>query len=417
MSRLKRKGFYQGLAAGIVLSAAVAAGGGAFLHSRYGIGLTQGVFGSDAVSSSDSVIDNELIQKLYTLEAYTDQNFLMDKADSQSFKDNIYKGYMNALGDPYSCYYTKEEYEQLMESTSGVYSGIGVVVTQNAETKQISVVRAFEDCPGAEAGILPEDILVEVGGMDISGMDLSTVVSYIKGEEGTRVSIRVYRPSIRDYVDLDVERRKVSVPTVESQMLDGSIGYVIVTEFDEVTADQYIEAIEQLKSDGMKGLIVDVRGNPGGLLDIVVEMLDYMLPEGKIVYTEDKYGKGDTYTSDAEHAFELPLAVLVNGNSASASEIFAGAIKDYGIGTIVGTTTFGKGIVQHIYPLQDGTAMKLTVSRYFTPGGTCIHGVGIEPDVEEELDESLRTAVSISLEEDNQLQKAISVIKEKLGEN
>ena len=272
----------------------------------------------------------------------------------------------------------------------------------------------FENSPGEEAGILPGDILTEADGKDLSDMDLSTAVSYIKGEQGTTVKLKVYRSSVHDYVEIEAQRRRVSVPTVESQMLEDSIGYVIVSEFDSVTAKQYIQAIEDLEEQGMKGLIVDVRGNPGGLLDIVVEMLDYMLPEGTIVYTEDKYGKGDTYTSDAEHYFDMPLAVLVNENSASASEIFAGAIKDYGVGTIVGTKTFGKGIVQHIYQLEDNTALKLTVSRYYTPNGTCIHGVGIEPDVEVELDENLKTAVSISTEEDNQLQEAVSVIREKL---
>jgi len=243
-------------------------------------------------------------------------------------------------------------------------------------------------------------------------MDLNTVVSYMKGQEGTTVRLKVYRSTVNDYVEMDVERRSIEVPTVESEMLEDSIGYIMITEFDSVTADQFKERIDQLKAEGMKGLIVDVRGNPGGLLDVVVDMLDYMLPEGKIVYTEDKYGRGDTFMSDAEHYFDMPLAVLVNGNSASAAEIFAGAIQDYEVGKIVGTTTFGKGIVQHIYPFNDGTAIKLTVSRYFTPNGTCIHEVGIVPDVEVELNEELRTAVSIEFDEDNQLQTAISVIKE-----
>lgn len=411
MSRRRRKGFWQGLAVGIAVSAAAVTAGGVILNSRY---KGEAVQGAAASVSADSVVDGELIEKLHTLEAYVNQNFLMEKDDQEAFRDGIYKGYMEALGDPYSCYYTEEEYEQLMESTSGTYSGIGVVVTQDAETKQISVVRVFENSPGEEAGILPGDILTEADGKDLSDMDLSTAVSYIKGEEGTTVKLKVYRSSVHDYVEIEAQRRRVSVPTVESQMLEDSIGYVIVSEFDSVTAKQYIQAIEDLEEQGMKGLIVDVRGNPGGLLDIVVEMLDYMLPEGTIVYTEDKYGKGDTYTSDAEHYFDMPLAVLVNENSASASEIFAGAIKDYGVGTIVGTKTFGKGIVQHIYQLEDNTALKLTVSRYYTPNGTCIHGVGIEPDVEVELDENLKTAVSISTEEDNQLQEAVSVIREKL---
>lgn len=419
MARKRRRGFYQGIAAGVAICAAGAAVTGTFLHNRYGLVVVQGATDEQTIPVSQGtddgqVIDSELINKLESLEKLVDQEFLMEKEDSQAFKDGIYKGYMDALGDPYSCYYTEEELAQMEESTSGVYSGIGVMVTQDAKTKQIRITKVFEGCPGAEAGLLPEDILVEAAGLDVTDMDLSTAVSYIKGEEGTYVTLKVYRSTINDYVELKVERRSIEVPTVEYEMLEDSVGYVAVSEFDSVTANQYIQAVEDLKQQGMKGLIVDIRDNPGGLLNIVVDMLDYMLPEGTIVYTEDKEGKGDTYTSDAEHYFDLPLVVLINGNSASASEIFAGAIKDYEIGTIVGTTTFGKGIVQRIYSLGDGTAVKLTVSRYFTPNGVCIHGVGIEPDVEVELDEELRTAVTISHEEDNQLQKAIEELKDQI---
>lgn len=414
----KRKGFFRGFIAGIAVSVAGVFAMGAFLYHQYGMTLAQGIPGQAIPASqkvgSQSVVDDELIAKLRVLEYYVDQAFLMEKGDKEALKAGIYKGYMEALEDPYTCYYTEEEYNQLMEATSGIYSGIGIMVSQNVQTMQISVVRVFEGCPGEEAGLLPEDILVEVAGMDITGMDLNTVVSYMKGQEGTKVKLKVYRSTINDFVEMDVERRSIEVPTVESEMLDDSIGYIMITEFDAVTSDQYKEQVNQLKAEGMKGLIVDVRGNPGGRLDIVVDMLDYMLPEGRIVYTEDKYGQGETFTSDAEHYFDMPLAVLVNGNSASAAEIFAGAIQDYGIGTIVGTTTFGKGIVQHIYPFNDGTAIKLTVSKYFTPSGTCIHEVGIIPDVEVELDEALRTAVSIAFEEDNQLQEAVSVIKQML---
>lgn len=406
----KKHGFIQGLAAGIAVTLAGTAAAG-ILYTQFGSPLQNAGAVEAAQTSSDEVVTAELIQKLQALEQLVGSEFLMETGDAQSFRDSIYKGYMDALGDPYSCYYTADELAQMEESTSGVYSGIGVVVSQEASTKQIRIVRVFENCPGAEAGLLPEDILVEAAGMDVSDMDLSAVVSYIKGEEGTKVHLKVYRSSINDYVEMDVERRSIEVPTVASQMLDDSIGYVQVSEFDSVTADQYIQAVDNLKAQGMKGMIVDIRNNPGGLLDVVVKMLDYMLPEGTIVYTEDKDGKGDTYTSDAEQSFDLPLVVLINGNSASASEIFAGAIKDYGTGTLVGTTTFGKGIVQRIYSLGDKTAVKLTVSRYYTPSGVCIHGVGIDPDVEVELDEELRTAVSVSLDEDNQFQRALREVR------
>ena len=366
-------------------------------------------------AEDDEAINDELVSKLKILEQCVDQYFLFDSADAQTFQDYIYKGFMEALDDPYSCYYTADEYQDLMESTSGSYEGIGVVVSQNAQTKIITVVRPFEGCPGAEAGMLPGDILIEVAGNDVSGIDVSTVVSWIKGEEGTTVDIRVYRESEDEYYNFTVERQKIEVPTVAYEMMEDSIGYVQVSEFDEVTSEQFIAAVEDLKAQGMEGLVIDIRDNPGGLLSCVVEMLDYMLPEGTIVYTEDKNGKGDTYTSDAEHYFDLPLAVLVNGNSASASEIFSGAIQDYETGTIVGTQTFGKGIVQSILPFNDGSAIKITVSRYFTPRGTCIHGEGITPDVEVDLDEELKTKLTISKEEDNQLQKAVEAVKQQIG--
>ncbi|MBQ8640277.1 MAG: PDZ domain-containing protein [Lachnospiraceae bacterium] len=411
-----KNGFFRGVAAGIAFSVAGILATGAFLHFYDGETSLQSAVMASSNTSEETIIDAELIGKLQALQELVDEDFLMEAEDAQAFKDGIYRGFMSALGDPYSCYYNEEELAQLQESTSGVYSGIGVIVSQDIQTGQIRITKVFEGCPGAEAGLLPEDILVEADGMDVTAMDLSTAVTYIKGEEGTFVTIKVYRSTINDYVELKVERRSIEVPTVEAEMLEDSLGYIVVSEFDSVTADQFVEAIEELKAQGMEGLIVDVRDNPGGLLDVVVEMLDYMLPEGKIVYTEDKYGKGETFTSDAEHVFDLPLVVLTNENSASASEIFAGAIKDYGTGTIVGTTTFGKGIVQRIYSLGDGTAVKLTVSRYFTPNGVCIHELGIEPDVEIELNEELRTAVTISHEEDNQLQKAIEVLNSKIEE-
>ena len=420
----KKPGFCAGMLAGVLMFGGINFVAIELVNRQYRHKLVDELYSSgDSVETSASTLEAEsqeaitddLTTKLKLLEQCADEYFLFDTPDAQTYQDNIYKGFMEALDDPYSCYYTADEYKTLMESTSGSYEGIGVVVSQNVQTKVITVVRPFEGCPGAEAGMLPGDILVEVAGNDVSGIDVSTVVSWIKGEGGTTVDIRVYRESEEKYYDFIVERRAIEVPTVGYEMMDDNIGYVQVTEFDEVTSDQFIAAVDDLKSQGMEGLIVDVRDNPGGLLSCVVEMLDYMLPEGTLVYTEDKNGEGDTYTSDAEHYFDLPLAVLVNGNSASASEIFSGAIQDYGTGTIIGTQTFGKGIVQSILPFNDGSAIKVTVSRYFTPRGTCIHGEGITPDVVVELDENLKNKLTIEKSEDNQLQTAIENVKEQMN--
>ena len=420
----KKPGFCAGMLAGVLMFGGINFVAIELVNRQYRHKLVDELYSSgDSVETSASTLEAEsqeaitddLTTKLKLLEQCADEYFLFDTPDAQTYQDNIYKGFMEALDDPYSCYYTADEYKTLMESTSGSYEGIGVVVSQNVQTKVITVVRPFEGCPGAEAGMLPGDILVEVAGNDVSGIDVSTVGSWIKGEGGTTVDIRVYRESEEKYYDFIVERRAIEVPTVGYEMMDDNIGYVQVTEFDEVTSDQFIAAVDDLKSQGMEGLIVDVRDNPGGLLSCVVEMLDYMLPEGTLVYTEDKNGEGDTYTSDAEHYFDLPLAVLVNGNSASASEIFSGAIQDYGTGTIIGTQTFGKGIVQSILPFNDGSAIKVTVSRYFTPRGTCIHGEGITPDVVVELDENLKNKLTIEKSEDNQLQTAIENVKEQMN--
>ena len=312
---------------------------------------------------------------------------------------------MAGLGDPYSVYYTEDEYNSLMESSSGVFCGIGVVVQANVTTGIISVVRAMPGTPGEEAGFISGDIIYAVDGTEVTGMDLSNVVALIKGEEGTEVTVTIYRDN--EKMDFTLKRAKIEVPTVEYKMMDNNIGYIQVTEFDDITVEQYKTALEDLTNQGMEGLIVDLRDNPGGLLSSVCSMLDEMLPEGLIVYTEDKDGNREEEKSDAEHQFTKPLAVLINGNSASASEIYAGAIKDYGTGTLIGTQSFGKGIVQRIIELGDGSAIKLTISNYFTPKGNNIHKIGITPDIVVEA--------NADTPEDEQLDKAVEVITEKLG--
>ncbi len=366
---------------------------------------------AEKLSNSD-VVDKDTNDKLETIEDLIDENFYFED-EEQAKQDGIIKGYLEGLDDPYSVYYTQEEYASFMEDTEGEYVGVGVQVSQNADTKVITVVKVF-DGPAKDAGIQENDIITEVNGEDISAQDIDTVVDKIRGEEGTEVTISVYRASDAKDYEYTMPRQKVENPTVEYEMLADNIGYVQVSSFYEVTAEQYIAAVEDLESQGMEGLIVDLRDNGGGLLDIAVEMLDYMLPAGKIVYTEDKDGNVTSeYNSDDEHQFTQPLAVLVNGYSASASEIFAGAIKDYGIGTLVGENTYGKGIVQRMFPLEDGSAVKLTIAKYFTPKGNDIHQVGIKPDVEVELDvDAYRESEG---EKDNQLDAAIDNILEKLG--
>ena len=364
--------------------------------------------------SNSEVVGKDTNEKLETIEEFIDDNFYFED-DDQAKQDGIIRGYMESLDDPYSVYYTAEEYASFMEDAGGEYVGVGVQVSQNIETKVITVTKVF-DGPAKEAGIQSEDVITKVNGEDITTQEIDAVVDKIKGEEGTEVTITVYRASDAKEHDFTMERRKVENPTVEYKMLDNNIGYIQISSFVEVTGDQFIEGVVNLEAAGMEGLIIDLRDNGGGLLDIAVNMLDYMLPAGKIVYTEDKDGNVTSeYTSSDKEQFTKPLVLLVNGYSASASEIFAGAIKDYGIGTLIGETTYGKGIVQRMFPLDDGSAIKLTIAKYFTPKGNDIHKIGIEPDIEVELDiDAYRESKG---EKDNQLDAAVECIMQKLGKS
>ncbi len=366
-----------------------------------------------AKKTEDEEQNEKVMKKVKKIEALID-HYYFEEVDEEAFADGIYKGILQSLGDPYSTYYTKAEYKSLMESSSGIYCGIGATVTQDVTTGIISIVTPFVTGPAYEVGLLPGDIIYKVEGKEVTGFDLTEVVSRIKGEEGTKIEVTIIREGESEPLDFSIPRRVVEVPTISYEMLDGKIGYITISEFDEVTAQQFRDAIAELDKQGQKGLIIDIRNNPGGLLNTVSDMLDRMLPKGLIVYTKDKYGNREEKKSDGKEEFSKPLAVIINGRSASASEIFAGAIQDYGKGTIVGTTSFGKGIVQSIIPLQDGTAIKVTVSKYFTPKGQDIHGIGIKPDVTVELKDELKKKVVIKKEEDNQLQKAIEIIKKEI---
>lgn len=367
--------------------------------------------GTSANAEKKDLDMDHIESKVGLIQQIIDQYFLFDE-DTQKVEDGIYSGLMAGLEDPYSVYYSKEDYKKLKETTTGVYCGIGVMVSQDRTTGVITVVKVFKDTPGFEAGMQPGDLLYKVEDEEVTGIDLDLVVSkYIKGEEGTKVKITVLHPDSREYEDMEIERKKIEVPTVEHKMLEDQMGYIAVSQFDDVTPAQFKAAIDDLQQQGMKKMIVDLRSNPGGVLDSVVDMLDYVLPDGLLVYTADKDGNGDKYYSKDGHEVDIPMVVLVNGNSASASEVFAGAIRDFKWGKLVGTTTFGKGIVQNLMPLGDGTAVKLTVAHYFTPSGFDLHGKGLEPDVEVELNDELKTKAVIEPEEDNQLQKAVEVLK------
>ena len=354
-------------------------------------------------------IGTEAEQKLNLIDQ-TLKDFYFDDIDDSKVLDNIYKAYVNAYGDKYTVYYTADEYAKMQESSNGAYYGIGVVVRKN-DDGTILVVEPYDGAPGKEAGMRKNDVIVTVNGESVADQDLNSVVARIKGDEGTTVNIGIRRDGSDDITELTVTRRKVEIKTVAYEMLDDSVGLITISEFDKVTAQQFKEAYAQLETLGMKGLVIDIRSNPGGLLNVVVDMLDEILPDGLIVYTEDKYGNRQEYNGSNPDVIDVPLAVLVNGESASASEIFAGAVQDYGAGTIIGTQTFGKGIVQTIRRMSDGSAIKYTMAKYFTPKGQDIHGHGVTPDIVEELSDEFNNLTEYDASKDNQLQKAIEVIK------
>lgn len=329
-------------------------------------------------------LDSEVTDKMNMILDYMNGTFLYDY-DEDALSEKIYAAMMDSLNDPYSCYYTAEEYRQMMESTNGTFYGMGAVVTTNPETGDIYIVEPYEGSPAEEAGVLPGDIIRAVDGTDIAGMSSDEVVNLIHGEEGTTVVVTFQRGDER--YDATMVRRAVDVKTVDYFMLDDNIGYIMISHFSAVTYKQFTEAYEKLEEEGMKAVIFDVRANPGGRLDTVNDMLDYLLPEGLLVYTVDKKGGRDEFNSDAASKLDIPCAVIANGDSASASEVFCGALQDYDAAEIVGTQTFGKGIVQSIISLYDGSAIKITVEDYYTPNGNNIHGIGITPDIKAELDE------------------------------
>ncbi|MCR5743169.1 MAG: S41 family peptidase [Lachnospiraceae bacterium] len=362
---------------------------------------------SDTAQDSIAAIQ----KKIKLIETVIDNTYLYD-IDYDTMAEDVYKAMVDSLGDKYSAYYTVEEYKALMSSTNGTYAGLGALVSKDEETGYIRIVSLFEGSGAAEAGIQVDDLVTAVEGASTADMELSYATSLLKGEEGTTVNITVNRPSTGETWDVVVTRNKIEVTSVAGRMLDNGVGIIAISEFDAVTVNQFSKVLKELTDEGMTKLIIDLRSNPGGLVSSVVSIVDELLPEGLIVYTEDKDGNKNEYSSDASYN-DIPLAILIDGNSASASEIMAGAIQDYGRGVLIGTQSFGKGIVQTIRPLADGSAVKLTISTYYTPNGRCIHGTGITPDIVLEYDsEAAAAAEDGDWESDNQVKAAYDYLME-----
>lgn len=369
---------------------------------------------STKLSYTGSVIDEDVLDKTSKIESIIDQYYYFD-TDDESLQDGVYKGLLEALDDPYAEYYTAEEYAKLQEDDSGEYAGIGVTVSKDEDTGYVRAINILEGAPAEKVDIQPDDIIVQIDDYEIStDDDLDYLVSLIRGEAGTDVTLKIYRESDKDYHDVTITREIVEYSTVSSFMIDDSIGYVRITQFIDNTDEDFEEAVEALKKDGMQALMIDVRSDPGGMLTTVVNICDYLLPEGTIVSIKNKAGETEKeYTSTDEQSLDMPMVVLTNEYSASASEILTAALKEHDAATIVGTNTYGKGIVQSVIPLGDGTAVKLTTEKYFTPDGNDIHKVGVAPDIEVELPDDY-TYEDFQQEGDSQYQKGIEVLKGEL---
>ena len=355
-------------------------------------------------SITDSALNQESVEKLRLLEdCIRDYYYEPETATVETLETGMYKGLMNSLGDPYTVYYTREEYKSMTEETTGIYKGIGAYIGLDNTTGAPVFTGIMPGTPAEKAGLKVGDIICEVDGTDTLSMDTSEVANLVKGEEGTTVTIKVSRSG--EYITVKAVRATINVPTVTSEMLDNGIGYLKISQFDDVTPGQFDKNLAELKAAGMKYMILDLRDNPGGTVTAVTQIASELLPKGLIFYMEDKNGARDEYTCPGAD-FNIPLVVLVNGYSASASEILSGAIQDAGIGTLVGTQTYGKGIVQNLYPLGDGSAIKITVADYYTRNGRNIHKVGIEPDEVLEFDADQYEKD----ETDNQLEKAKAIL-------
>ncbi len=369
------------------------------------------------LTSTDGEVSMEQIQdKMEVLEQYVNQYYYFDDTvDMNAIAEDVYEAYIAGLDDPYSVYYTPEEMNSMLESISGSYCGIGAVVSQY-QNGEVVVVLPYEGTPAAEAGLQSGDIILSIDGTEITGMGLEAAVALVKGEEGTSAVFKIRRDE--EEFEVTITRRKIDVPSVSHEMKDGNVGYVYISSFEDNTSEQFQAAIEDLLSQGAEGIVFDLRDNGGGTLDAVTSMLDYILPEELLLYMEDKYDNRQNYYSEASCMDEnIPMAVIINGNTASASEVFTGALQDYKRAKVFGTKSFGKGVVQNLIPLSDGSGLKLTIAEYFTPLGRNFNHNGIDPDEVVELpteEEAYDEQGYLKEEYDTQLNAAVAYVKEQL---
>ena len=384
----------------------------ACLVEKYDIGNGTGVLSSLIGSTND----DKITEALSNIENLIEKYYLYD-IDEQKAIDGAISGYVDSLGDEYTEYIPASEMEEYTETIMGNFVGIGIYMVQNTEKNVIEVLAPIKESPAEKAGILPGDIIKSVNGVQYTGEQMTEASNNIKGEEGSKVKLEILRGE--ETLNFEIERKKINTNPVvsekiedETAQLEGNIGYLEISSFDEGTAEDFKTKFEQLKSEGITSLIIDLRNNGGGIVDEALAIADYIVPKGKdLLITVDKDGNEEIEKSENDPIIDMPIVVLVNENTASASEILAGALKDLDEATIVGTKTYGKGVIQQVLSLRTGAGLKVTVEEYYTPNRTKINKVGIEPDEVVKLPETVKNPLLVTKEEDTQLQKAIEILK------
>ena len=357
----------------------------------------------------ESSNDNQLTKSIKYVKTILDKYYLKD-IDEDKAVEGALKGYVESLGDPYTEYIPKDEMEDYKSDLMGNYVGVGIYMAQNTKDNTIVVLTPIKYSPAEEAGIQPGDIIKKINGVEYTGADMTAAANNIKGEEGSTVTLEIQRG--QEIKTFELTRKKITTNPVIAEKLENNIGYLEVTSFDEDTAENFKAKYEELKSQGITSLIIDLRNNGGGLVEQALKIADYIVPKGEdLLVTVDKDKNEKIERSEEDVLIDMPIVVLVNGNSASSSEILAGALKDLNEATVVGTTTYGKGVIQQLLTLRSGAGLKVTVEEYYTPNRTKINGVGIEPNEKVELPENVSNPLLVQRDEDTQLQKAIEMLK------
>lgn len=390
---MEKKDFAKGFLSGVLAVAVLVTGG-------KGLSVAQGILSRDMSAE----------QKIKTIQKYVDRYYVED-VDKKEMEEMMYMGLVSGLGDPYTSYIPADNLQDFIDDAKGEFVGIGIEYTKTVSDNAVLIASVVEGSPAEKAGLLPNDRITKIDGESVAPMESQEIQNRIKGEEGTTVNVTVFRESTAETLEISLVRAQIETTTVKGKMMDNSIAYIKITSFKENTYDQFMKVYKEMKKQNMKGLVIDLRNNLGGLVNVVSKIADELVPEGTLVYTVDKQGNREDTISDA-NCIDVPLTLLVNEYSASSSEILAGAVQDMGVGKLVGTQTFGKGLVQGLYFLKDGSALKITIQKYYTPKGVCIQGTGITPDYEVQLPEEYWYTVVVPEEEDTQLQKAIEVVKE-----